>query len=145
MHDIGSLAINRNYPEMAAQTIEASEGSEQALTHLERGTKWVSTHALLGALMFESWHLPQATCRAIRFHHNPDDASEAAHEAGIIHLADALANASGTGSFSETIAAAVDCTSNVLAPFGIAADYDFSQLLETVDQKFIETVYLLVA
>jgi len=144
MHDIGSLAINRNYPEMAAQTIEASEGSEQALTHLERDEVGFD-HALLGALMFESWHLPQATCRAIRFHHNPDDASEAAHEAGIIHLADALANASGTGSFSETIAAAVDCTSNVLAPFGIAADYDFSQLLETVDQKFIETVYLLVA
>ena len=101
-------------------------------------------HAQLGALMFESWNLPQATCEAIRFHHDPDASGNTAHEAGIIHLADGLANASGTGSFSETIAETVERNSNVLAPFGIDADYDYNQLLEVVDQKFIETVYLLV-
>ena len=102
-------------------------------------------HAELGAMMFANWNLPEATCHAIRYHHEPNAATGSAHEAGIIHVADALANASGTGSYSETVAEAIDLDAEVLAPMGIGADYDYEQLLSVVDQKFIETVYLLVA
>ncbi len=144
LHDIGSLAINRKYPEIAEGCIETSEGNEQVLASLERD-KLGFDHAQLGALMFESWHLPEATCHAIRYHHEPELAGDNAHEAGIIHLADRLANASGTGSYSESIASAFEYDSDILEPFGVAADYDYDQLLETVDQKFIETVYLLVS
>lgn len=144
LHDVGSLAINRKYPELAGESISASEGNEQALARLEREALGFD-HAELGALMFSSWNLPAATCEAIRYHHNPDAAEGHAHEAGIIHVADALANASGTGSFSETVAEVIDLDSEVLAPMGIDSDYDYEQLLGVVDQKFIETVYLLVA
>ena len=144
LHDVGSLAINRKFPELAEQTIAASEGNEQNLVNLEQA-EFGFDHAELGAMLFRSWNLPAATCDAIRFHHNPDAAGDAAHEAGIVHVADALANASGTGSFSETVAEVIDLDSEVLAPMGIDSDYDYEQLLGTVDQKFIETVYLLVA
>lgn len=144
LHDIGSLAINRKYPEVAEQTISASEGNEQYLVQLEKEQLGFN-HAELGALMFESWHLPEATCRAIQFHHAPDTAGDSIHEAGIVHISDALANVSGTGSFSEKVAEATDMDSEILAPLGIDADFDYDQLLGVVDQKFIETVYLLVA
>ena len=143
LHDIGSLAINRQYPEMAEIAIETSEGDEQILARIERDQRGFD-HAELGALMFESWNLPEATCRAIHYHHEPEAGGEAANEAGIIHIADRLANASGTGSYSETIAAAFEYDSEILEPFGIGPDYDYDSFLETVDQKFIETLYLLV-
>ena len=144
LHDVGSLAINRKYPEIAERNIIASEGNEQNLAQLERQELGFD-HAELGAMMFANWNLPEATCHAIRYHHEPNAATGSAHEAGIIHVADALANASGTGSYSETVAEAIDLDAEVLAPMGIAADYDYEQLLSVVDQKFIETVYLLVA
>ena len=144
LHDVGSLAINRKFPEIAERTIVASAGNEQNLARLEREELGFD-HAELGAMMFASWNLPQATCDAIHHHHDPDAAKDNAHEAGILHVADALANASGTGSYSETVAEVIDLDSEVLAPMGIDSDYDYEQLLGVVDQKFIETVYLLVA
>ena len=144
LHDVGSLAINRKFPEVAERTIAASEGNEQNLARLEK-QEFGFDHAELGAMMFSNWHLPEATCKAIRYHHEPNAAADNAHEAGIVHVADALANASGTGSYCETVAEVIDLDSEVLVPMGIDSDYDYEQLLGIVDQKFIETVYLLVA
>ena len=144
LHDVGSLAVNRKFADIAEQTIAASEGNEQQLVALEQESLGFD-HAELGAKMFESWHLPEATCEAIKYHHNPDAAGDASLEAGILHVADALANASGTGSYSETVAEIIDLDSAVLAPLGIDSDYNYDRLLGTVDEKFIETVYLLVA
>lgn len=144
LHDLGTLAINRKYPDVAQKLIESSAGSEQNLATQER-QEFGFDHAQLGALMLENWNLPDATCQAIRFHHDLACAEKAQFEAAIINLADGLANCSGTGCFSEIIAADNVISGQLLNSLQIDTDYDFEKLIESVDQKFIETVYLLVA
>ena len=66
-------------------------------------------------------------------------------EASIIHAADTLANYSGTGSFSEATAERDDIAADIKGLIDLPADFDHDELLEEVDIKFVETIYLLVA
>ena len=144
LHDIGALALNRAYPDVAERTIVASEGDESMLARAENEHLGFD-HAYLGALMLAEWHLPETTCEAIRWHHDPRSAENAQFEAAILNVADTIANASGTGGFSETVREndqPVDLS--VLDAFGAASDLDFDQLIDTVDELFIDTIYLIV-
>jgi HD-like signal output (HDOD) protein len=95
--------------------------------------------------MLENWNLPEATCDAIRYHHEPRAAQVTTLEANILCTADILANYSGTGSFSETIAAEDDMPADLSQLLNLPTDIDRDALLEEVDQQFIETIYLLIA
>jgi len=144
LHDIGTLTINARFPEIAEQSIFKSHGDENKLVGAESEALGFD-HAYLGALMLENWHLPAATCDAIRYHHHPQAAEVTPLEASIVHAADVLANYSGTGSFSESIAEQDDIPEDIMALIELPEDIDHDEVLEEVDQQFIETIYLLVA
>ena len=99
MHDIGTLIVNHRYPEMAEELIRHARGDEDRLYALEQAELGFE-HALLGGLMLAHWQLPASVVDAISHHHAPERAQEAKVEAAILQVADRLANASGTGSFS---------------------------------------------
>ncbi|MFT4581279.1 MAG: putative nucleotidyltransferase with HDIG domain [Gammaproteobacteria bacterium] len=144
LHDIGTLTINARFPEIAETTIFNAAGNEQKVAIAEHEALGFD-HAYLGGLMLESWQLPEATCEAIRHHHQPQAAKITPLEASILFAADLFANYSGTGSFSEAIAQHDEIPSDVNELLQLPEDFDKDALLEEVDQQFIETIYLLVA
>jgi len=144
LHDIGTLTINARFPEIAEESIFQARGDEGNLARAEQDALGFD-HAYLGALMLQNWHLPEATCDAIRYHHEPRAAKITPLEASIIHAADTLANFSGTGSFSEAIAEEDDIPADITELIELPADFDHDELLDEVDQQFVETIYLLVA
>lgn len=144
LHDVGTLTINARFPEIAEDSIFKAAGDEAKLALAEHEALGFD-HAYLGALMLESWHLPAATCDAIRYHHQPKAAKVTTLEASILNAADTLANFSGTGSFAEKIADSDDIPADICAELELPVDFDHDALLEQVDQQFVETIYLLVA
>ena len=144
LHDIGTLTINARFPEIAEDAIFNARGDEGKLVAIEQEAIGFD-HAYLGAMMLESWKLPEATCDAIRYHHQPRAAKVTPLEGSIINTAETLANYSGTGSFSETCAETDDIAADIRELIELPADFDNDELLEEVDQKFVETIYLLVA
>ncbi len=144
LHDVGTLTINARFPEIAEESIFKAEGNEAKLVQAEHDALGFD-HAYLGALMLEGWNLPAASCDAIRYHHQPKAAKVTVLEASILNAADTLANYSGTGSFAEKIAERDDIPADICAELELPADFDHDELLEQVDQQFVETIYLLVA
>lgn len=143
LHDIGALTINSRFPEIAEEAIFKARGDESNMIQMEQSAIGFD-HAYLGAMMLENWHMPEATCDAIRYHHQPRLAEVTPLEASIVHAADTLANYSGTGSFSETIAEHDDIAADLKALIELPADFDHDELLDEVDRQFVETIYLLV-
>ena len=144
LHDIGTLTINAKFPDAAEAMILNAEGDESNIIEAERESLGFD-HAYVGGLMLENWNLPEATCDAIRYHHNPRGAEVTALEGNILSAPDTLANYSGTGGFSETIAEHDELSPSISELLDLTADIDRDALLEEVDQQFIGTIYLLIA
>lgn len=143
LHDIGTLLVNRRYPEIAEETIRASRGDEHLLRALEQQELGFD-HAQLGGLMLVNWRLPVSISDAIGHHHAPQDAVTAPVDAAILHVADTIANFSGTGSFCEMVSPAGDFDRGALTALGLPVDFDADELMDEVDRQFVETIYLLV-
>ena len=99
MHDIGSLIIYNRVPGAAKAILIQSNGSEQAVYTLENETLGTN-HAQVGGMLLNQWMLPKILRDAVMFHHEPCQSDTAPVEAAIVHIAEALANASIIGGFS---------------------------------------------
>lgn len=143
LHDIGTLLINRRYPEIAEETIRASRGDEHMLRALEQQELGFD-HSQLGGMMLTNWRLPVTIADAIGWHHAPAEAEHAPVDAAILNVADTIANYSGTGSFCEMVAPQGDFDRMVFTKLGLPIDFDADQLMDEVDRQFVETIYLLV-
>lgn len=141
MHDIGTLIVNHRYPELAEELIRHAQGDEDRLYALEQAELGFE-HALLGGLMLAHWQLPASIAEAITCHHAPTLAREAPVEAAILQVAERLANASGTGSFSEIRAALPGFDPAPLTQLGFKPDFDADDLLDEVDQDFVAAICL---
>jgi HD-like signal output (HDOD) protein len=141
MHDIGSLILNHRYPELAEEMIREANGDETLLYHIERRELGFE-HAHLGSLMLEYWQLPASITDAINWHHEPHLARHAPVEAAIAYLAELLANASGTGSFSELPGPELQWDATPLTRLGLPVDFSADQLMDDVDPEYVETLCL---
>ena len=142
LHDVGTLLINKRFPDIAEATIIEAAGNEDALQRLELRELGFD-HALLGGMMLDSWELPPTLVDTVRWHHQPHRAGATAPEVAIVKLADTLANYSGTGNYSERVAGdAVDL--DLLRNFGLDVNFTQDEILDEVDAQFIEAIYLLV-
>ena len=141
MHDIGTLIVNHRYPEVAEEMIRHARGDEDRLHALEQAELGFE-HALLGGLMLAHWQLPASVTDAITHHHAPERARGAPIEAAILQVAERLANASGTGSFSEFRAAQPGFDPAPLLRLGLPVKFDAEELLDEVDTAFVAAVCL---
>jgi HD-like signal output (HDOD) protein len=144
MHDIGTLLVNHRYPEIAEETIRGARGDEQLLRELEVEELGFD-HAQLGGLMLGNWRLPATIVDAIAWHHEPRRAELTPVDAAILNVADVIANFSGTGSFSEFVAANAEFDPVVFEGLGLPDDFDADALMDEVDRQFVESIYLLVS
>lgn len=92
LHDVGITVLYSQRPDVAARLRAAMDAGEQALFAAEREHLGFS-HASLGARLLEQWELPGTIGAAVRFHHEPGAATTGRLEAAIVHLADAVADA----------------------------------------------------
>jgi HD-like signal output (HDOD) protein len=100
LHDVGSLVLYNRLPELTRDLLQIAAGDEEACYQLELEELGFS-HATLGSLMLERWHLPVTLRDAVAFHHEPQHAEEVQMEAAIVHLANVVANRSEIGAFCE--------------------------------------------
>lgn len=144
LHDIGTLLINKRFPEIAqATTIEAA-GDEDAQHRFEMRDLGFD-HALLAGMMLDNWHLPATLVDTVYWHHEPQRALNAGAEAAILKVADQVANYSGTGSYSERIPREQTADMSPLTSLGLNVDCSGEELMDEVDPQFIEAIYLIVA
>jgi HD-like signal output (HDOD) protein len=95
LHDIGRLVVLRNLPERALEPLQACRVKPQSVTQAEMEF-WGTTHSEIGADLMRAWKLPQFLEHLLRYHHSPS-VSPVMLESAIVHAADFMANALGTG------------------------------------------------
>ncbi|CAN5421562.1 HDOD domain-containing protein [soil metagenome] len=88
LHDIGKLILLRADPSFYVRMMERGRAGED-LPQLERAILGFD-HAELGATAAELWKLPGPVCTMIRFHHEPQKATEGMAITRIINIADRL-------------------------------------------------------
>ncbi|MCB1749702.1 MAG: HDOD domain-containing protein [Gammaproteobacteria bacterium] len=144
LHDIGSLVIYHRTPDTARALLTAAAGDEGRMFALERDNFGFS-HAEVGALLLESWTLPEALQDAVRWHHEPASAPGDQSDPALVHIADALANHSGIGGFCEVAATDTVIDAGAWPALGIAPDaLDLEALISEAGVQFAEIASLLV-
>lgn len=86
-HDIGSLLLFRNLPELSRQCLRQAADSGGDLERLEEQRIGFS-HSQIGAALASRWGLPPRAIEAIRWHHRPLQAPRYRVEAALIHIAE---------------------------------------------------------
>lgn len=75
LHDLGKIPLNGCFPEEYQQVLELVRSKQVALPKAEEEL-FGFTHSLAGGMIAEKWRLSKTLTEIIRFHHNPQQASE---------------------------------------------------------------------
>ena len=88
LHDIGKLILGKFVKEQQAAIAKIANGgvSYVVAENMVLGTD----HAAVGAQILKKWALPHQVVEAVRWHHDPDHAAQAAAAIDIVYLADLL-------------------------------------------------------
>jgi putative nucleotidyltransferase with HDIG domain len=99
LHDIGRLYFFTSFPERSRYCINSAlKHRRQLLT--EEALFFGVDHATMGQRLLDGWKMPAVLCTAVGCHHDPLRAGGLAL-AGIVHMADILAHATGLGCSGE--------------------------------------------
>ncbi len=101
LHDLGWLIMIQSMPKQCAWAMYRSGAEGVPLYRVEREI-FGYDHAQVGGLLCTQWRMPGSLAEMVRFHHEPDQSHEPA-EAGILHLADILAMATGIATGSRAV------------------------------------------
>jgi HD-like signal output (HDOD) protein len=143
LHDLGSLVIYRQAPQLAVELLERAQGNEELLYRAELERLGFS-HAELGGLLLQRWSLPEVLQEAVQYHHDPANAPNAAMEAGIVYIADILANRSELGAFCEQPAAELRIAPQIWQTTGLSeAEISPQELIGEAGLQFAETAEML--
>jgi HD-like signal output (HDOD) protein len=89
LHDVGKIVLDQFLPEKFAEVITLVRSQDIRILEAEAQVLG-TTHAEIGAWLFENWNLPKGLVETTRCHHNPKLASDSPKFAEIIHVADIL-------------------------------------------------------
>jgi len=146
LHDIGELVISARAPDKLRDLMLMAEGDENTLAYAER-QEFGFNHADLGGLLATLWSLPDTLVEAISCHHNPMDAVCSKQQAGIVKIADILADRSSLGALFESQPrqeSSLEIDKNLWRVTGLcAANFDEDQIIGEAGQQFIETAGVL--
>jgi HD-like signal output (HDOD) protein len=142
LHDIGSLILYRSRPDASREVLLVA-GGDEALVHQAELETLGFSHAGLGGRLLARWGLPDVVCEAVACHHTPGEARVAPAEAAILHVAEALANRSRIGAFSEDAAAQSPIDPLAWEVLGIPVPDELGDALITeAGQRFLDTASL---
>lgn len=138
LHDVGSLLLYNERPDTMCDLLMAAQGDEEVMFHAELNRLGFS-HADVAAGILRLWQLPESLCSAIAAHHAPLDTVEPCPEAGILYLADFLANRSEQGGFAPESRSDGEMDEAVLKHLGISAK-DLACAVERGTKLFDESI-----
>jgi len=100
IHDIGSLIIYKQIPELASSALVQCNDWGRPLIKAEQDVMGFD-HTQVGKALAEKWQLPESLGHIIAHHHDPDQAEKYKIEASIMHVADNIAEGSFLGSSGQ--------------------------------------------
>lgn len=93
LHDLGQLVLASFDPEAAGRALDRARRAELSTMDAEIAELGFS-HPQIGAMVARHWHFPEAICRAIERHHEPEPAAAAERisASGLVNIADKVAH-----------------------------------------------------
>ena len=87
LHDVGRLLMFMKVPDETASAEALRLQSRRDICEIEQELIGFS-HAEVGEALLLHWNMPKNLCASIRYHHDPEAASDAHLESAIVHIAD---------------------------------------------------------
>jgi putative nucleotidyltransferase with HDIG domain len=142
LHDVGSLLFFQHAPELTRELLVSSQGNESQLARGEMQALGFN-HAQLGAMLLDTWQLPQELTDAIRWHHEPASARSSRLETAVLHIADAVANHCESGAFYTTPSAQLLIHAEAWNILGLEADDALlTEIIEETRAQYRDAVNL---
>lgn len=96
LHDIGKIVLG-TFVEVDVEPIRRLAFEEKMSFEMAEEQVLGIDHAEVGAVLLESWQIPDEIVRAVRWHHRPDAAEGEVLVADLVHAADTLSIECGLG------------------------------------------------
>lgn len=117
LHDIGKLIVFKYFSKYTHSYIGLAITSGQSVFSAEKAVLGLN-HTQIARYLLKKWRLPPGLENNVVFHHTPAKASDPT-KAGILQLADLIANGLGIGTSGER--AVPSCDEEVLEDIGVSA------------------------
>jgi putative nucleotidyltransferase with HDIG domain len=132
IHDIGKIVLCYFFPEEFETVFKSARSGNILFLKAERESLDI-THDEIGAIVAKRWNLPANLQSTVRSHHCPSPGAEGYTMTAIVHVADILTRAMGTGNGGdEKVPPILESAWNELGfdhiPLG--------SLLEAIDEEF---------
>lgn len=145
LHEIGTLVLFHQLPDISAELVAACEGDEDNLHRAELETFGYS-HAEVGSLLLTLWSLPPSLHGAVRGHHDPANTLVGEVDAAIIKTANRLANQSEYGALLGTNESTPAPSAEDWNLMGLKVDtIDQDVLFEEISEQFSDTYNLIAS
>ena len=145
LHEIGTLVLFHQLPEVSAELVEACEGNEDSLHRAELDTLGYS-HAEVGSLLLTLWSLPPSLHGAVRGHHDPANTLVGEVDAAIVKTANRLANQCEYGALLGSSENTPEPSAEDWELMGLKADtIDRDVLFEEISEQFSDTYNLIAS
>lgn len=106
LHDIGRLILYSRVPIDARNALLTAKHAA-SLLHKEEYEIMGFDHTTIGGLLLKKWKLPISLENSVTHHHTPQESKDPL-EPAIVHLADIITNALGSGSSGERLVPPLD-------------------------------------
>ena len=116
LHDIGKLIVFKYFPEYTQHYMRLAEASGESVLHTEKSVLGLN-HTQIGRHLLRKWRLPPELENNVVFHHTPAKSPDPI-KAGILQLADLIANGLGIGTSGER--AIPNCDEKTLESIGVS-------------------------
>jgi putative nucleotidyltransferase with HDIG domain len=92
LHDVGKIVLHQFARDEFASALRVVKDKDCLLVEAEQEVLGL-THAHVGSMLLDAWHLPPRLVDAVAKHHVPDGSSEPDELASVVHLADIFTRA----------------------------------------------------
>jgi HD-like signal output (HDOD) protein len=116
LHDIGKLIVFKYFPEYTRCILGLAISSAESVFSTEKAVLGLN-HTQIARYLLQKWRLPSGLESNVVYHHTPAKAADPM-KAGILQLADLIANALGIGTSGERAVPA--CDEEVLTGIGVS-------------------------
>ncbi|MHC4507121.1 MAG: HDOD domain-containing protein [Planctomycetota bacterium] len=119
LHDVGKIVMHQYARRPFAEVLRIVKERDCLIYDAEREVLG-TTHAEVGGALLEAWHLPTHLVEAVRVHHAPEQSTQSAGLAAVVHIADILTRALlvGNGGDARIPRASRDAWARIGAPVG---------------------------
>ena len=92
LHDVGKIVLHQFARDEFADCLAKVKDKDCLLVEAEQEVLGL-THAEVGSMLLDAWHLPTRIVEAVSYHHAPENAAQAKDLSAVVHMADIFTRA----------------------------------------------------